>query len=190
MNTRIPASSRTPSAVRSFCSTWRPYHHVEQQDGAPRVQQERGLALSSQLPRPPPTVNAPHNNGTAGSLAFLACLGARDNRGGPRPQAQGSPQHPRPLIASFSGQPSTVSFSLSRTAASPRSESLEAERPLPPDPRNRLKGAQGRSHGTKKGCSGFINPKSEIEDRQGPRNGNPSGSLGLSPNPKSLPLPN
>lgn len=116
MDTRVPASSRTPSAVRSFCPSWRPHLRVEQQDGAPRGQQERGLALLSQLPRPPPTGNAPRNNGTAGSLAFLAHRGARDNRGGPRPPAQGSPQHPRPLIASCSGQPGTVAFSLGRPA--------------------------------------------------------------------------
>lgn len=190
MDTRLPASSRTPSAVRPFCPSGRPDLRVEQQDGAPRGQQERGLALSSQLPRPPPPGNAQPNNGSAGSLAFLAHLGARDNRGGPRPPAQGSPQHARPLIASCSGQPGTVAFSLGRPGASPRSASLEAERPLPPDPRNRLKSAQGRPHGAKMGCSGFINRKSEIGAREGPRNGNPSGSLGLSPNPKSLPLPN
>lgn len=131
----------------------------------------------------------------AGGEIILAFLGSWGNLGRHRwTSASGSslpPPHAAPqlLIASFSGLAGCCGSS-SRTAASVRPASLEAERPLPPNPRNRLKGAQGRSRGANRGWSGFTNQKSKAGAQEGLRDDSPSDSIGISPHPSFLPLPN
>lgn len=76
-----------------------------------------------------------------------------------------------------------------RTAASPRPASLEAERPLPPDPRNRPGGTQGCSRGAKRGLFWLYQPKVGSRGPAGAPKGQPFDSLGPSPDPSPLPLP-
>lgn len=152
---------------------------MELQDGAPGAQQEHGPALSPQWSRPPPTVAALHNNGTAQRyFKFLSILG--------------SPGRPRWTSACSSGLAPTPAvphrkllWPAGRCGAQPGPQPRRGPqvwRPSAPslpirgtDPEVRRAAPEVQ----KGGWSGFTNPKSEAGAQQGPRKGSPLTPQGL-----------
>lgn len=164
----------------------RPYLGMELQDGAPGAQQEHGPALSPQWFRPPPTVAALHNNGTAQRyFKFLSILGSP---GRPRWTSACSSGHaPAPAVPHRK-----LLWPAGRCGAQPGPQPRRGPqvwRPSAPslpirgtDPEVRRAAPEVQ----KGGWSGFTNPKSEA----GALKGQPFDSLGPSPDPNPLPLPN